>query len=254
MKQVIYYFLTTVILLGRAGPGGAEEKKLQTTLDVTYMSRLMDKGGKYYGEQGGLLETVGIDLWGTGFGAKIGHREATSGGYVNKERFDYVLYYGCSLLQGQVGETSAQLSAIYHQFPDEPKEAGNYYEWELALAWPNLLPCGLVPNYVAACEYAAGSGYGNRAASGWYHQFGLAYAMDCEGLQNSLDLSAHVAYRDGLGGGPVDHDWSHANFGVSTAFAAPGGLTLVPAINYEIAMDKSVIDADFVYFVLSVKK
>ncbi len=63
-----------------------------------------------------------------------------------------------------------------------------------------------------------------------------------------------TAFRDGLGGGPVDHDRSHANFGVSTAFAAPGGLTLVPAINYEIAMDKSVIDADFVYFVLSVKK
>jgi len=46
-------------------PAQAEEKKLGATANVTYMSRLMDKGGEYYGKQGGLLEGVYLDLWGT---------------------------------------------------------------------------------------------------------------------------------------------------------------------------------------------
>ena len=34
----------------------AEEGKLSGTFDVTYMSKLMDKGGEYYGQQGGAVD------------------------------------------------------------------------------------------------------------------------------------------------------------------------------------------------------
>ena len=110
--------IVAVILLGIAGVGLAEEGRLGATFDITYMSKLMDKGGEYYGQKGGLLETIDIDLWGTGFGVAVGHREAMSSGYVNKERFDYKIYYGNSLFDGETYKTDYKLNWIYHHHPD----------------------------------------------------------------------------------------------------------------------------------------
>jgi hypothetical protein len=81
--------LIVVLFLFVGGMAHAEEGQLSGVFDVTYMSKLMDKGGEFYRQQGGLLETIDLDLWGTGFGMAVGHREATASGYVNAERFDY---------------------------------------------------------------------------------------------------------------------------------------------------------------------
>jgi hypothetical protein len=245
--------MIVLVMLSTGGLAQAEEGKLQTTLDVTYMSKLMDKGGEYYGQQGGLLETLDLDLWGTGFGAAIGHREATSSGYVNKERLDYKLYYGSSLLDGEAYKTDYKLNWIYHHFPDQARNVGNYQEWEFAFSWPDLLPGELVPSYVACYEYPAGSNYGNRGSTGWWHLFGLGYKLDIAELPNPLDISAHLGYRDGLGGGAVDHDWSHATLGISTAFELAENLTFVPGLYHQISMDDSVTKGDVTYVALSLK-
>ncbi|MHC5060521.1 MAG: hypothetical protein ACYTFK_05505, partial [Planctomycetota bacterium] len=72
--------LVVFLLLSTTDLAQAEEGKLSAVFDITYMSKLMDKGGEFYGQQGGFLQTIDVDLFGTGFGVAVGRREATSGG------------------------------------------------------------------------------------------------------------------------------------------------------------------------------
>jgi hypothetical protein len=252
MKHLVI-LLIAGILLSSAAPAQAEDGPLAATLDVTYMSTLMDKGGQYYGQQGGLLETLDVDLWGSGFGAAVGHREATASGYVNKERLDYKVYYSSHLWDSEDYKTDYKFNWIYHHFPDQARNVGNYQEWEFAFSWPDILPGGLVPSYVACYEYPAGSNYGNRGSTGWWHLFGLGYKLDIAELPNPLDISAHLSYRDGLGGGAVDHDWSHATLGISTPFEITNNLTFTLGLFHQISMDDSVCKDDVTYSVLGLK-
>jgi hypothetical protein len=50
-------------------------------------------------------------------------------------------------------------------------------------------------------------------------------------------LCAELWYNDGLGGADVDHDWSHAVFGVSTDFELAENLLVTPGLYYQISMD-----------------
>lgn len=266
--------LMAVILSGIAGPAKAEEssiadqgegaKKLDITFDITYMSKLMDKGGEYYGQQGGLLETLDLYFRGSGFGVAVGHREATSSGYVNRERFDYALYYGSSLFDDHAYKTNYKLVWVYHDFPDQPRNVGNYYEYVMSLSWDELFPWGIRPFYTMAYETPAGRGYGNRASSGFWHQFGLDCGVKIPGLpglpsasgepkDQVCHFSADIAYRDGLGGGAVDHDWSHVTLGVSTAFQITENMSFVPGLYHQISMDDSVAKGDVTYVSLSMK-
>jgi hypothetical protein len=247
------YLLIAVILLSIVSIGYAEEKKLSGTFDVTYMSKLMDKGGEYYGQQGGLLETLDLDLWGSGFGVAVSHREAMASGYVNKERFDYVLHYGSSVFDGEAYKTNLALAWVFHHFPDQARSVGNYYEYVLSASWDELLPWDLVPSYTMAYETPAGSGYGNKSSAGFWHNFGLSYALNTEELPNAVKLSVDAAYRDGLGGGAVDHDWTHVTFGASTSFDITESVSFVPGLYHQVSMDDSVTKRDVTYASISMK-
>jgi len=85
--------LAVVVCLSFIGLAKAEEKKITTTFDLTYMSKYMSKGGESYGQKGGLFKTISFDFWDSGFGTSVKHRNSTSSGYVDKQRFDYTLYY-----------------------------------------------------------------------------------------------------------------------------------------------------------------
>lgn len=255
--------LVAAVLLSTAGLAQGEDK-IGATFDITYMSKLMDKGGEYYGQKGGFLQTLDLDLWGTGFGVAVGHREAISSGYVNKERFDYVIHYGNSMFDGETYKTNYSLAWIFHQFPDQPRSTGNYYEYVLALSWDELLPGGLCPNYTMAYETPAGHGYGNRNSAGFWHLFGLSCGVKVPGLpglpsssdgSTDLDckLSVEAAYRDGMGGGATDHDWSHMTLGASTKFQVSECLSFVPGLYHQISMDDSVCKGDVTYASLSLK-
>ncbi len=245
--------LLTALLLGTAGSVRAEEaKELGVSLEETFMSKLLDKGGNYYGSKSAILSTAEFDLWDTGFGLAVWHRRANSSGFENKERLSFKAYYFNSLYAGQTYQMDYKLNWLYHNFPDQPKKAGNYNEMELAIACPSLFSGGLVPSYALVYEHPAHGHYANRASSGWYHQFGLGYDWTVPQLSDQvLHLSADVAYRDGLGGGPVDHDWSHASFGVCTAFKINSQLSFTPGLYHQISMDDSVNTGDETYSVFS---
>ena len=244
--------LIAAVLLSAAGPAWAREDKLAVTFDLTYMSKYMSKGTEAYGQKGALFKTIDLDLYGTGFGVIVKHRNATSSGYVDKQRFDYRPYCKSGLFEGKPYATNYNISVGYEHYPGLARSKANTtFEWIFKFSWPNILPQGLVPNYTAHYEYPAGSGYNYSHITGWVHRFGLGYDLNILELPKPLHLSSEVAYTDGLGG--KAHDWSYATFGASTRFKISGGLCFVPGLYHQISLDDSVCKRDVTYCILSMK-
>lgn len=253
MKKRI--LLTITLLLFITGMAQAEEDQLGVTLDLTYSSKWLSKGFYGYGQQGALFKTVDLDLYGTGFGVKVTHRNATSSGYVDKQRFDYRPYYKSTLFEDETYATNYNLGVGYEHYTGLARNVANTtLEWILALSWPNIIPEGIVPQYIAHYEYPAGSGYLHDDVTGWVHRFGLGYNLDSFELPAPLHISGEVAYNDGLGGQTKDHDWSYACFGLSTKYNLTDNMTFVPGIYHQITIDKSTNpDKDVTYCILSMK-
>jgi len=245
--------LIVIFTLGAAGLAHAQEDKLGVTLDLTYMSKWLSKGAEAYGQQGALFKTIDIDLYGTGFGVKVIHRNAIGSGYVDKQRFDYRPYYKSQFFEGKPYATNYNISVGYvHYLGLARDKANTTFEWVFAFSWPDILPGGLVPSYIVHYEYPAGSNYRYSYITGWVHRFGLGYDLEVPELPEPLHLSSEVAYTDGLGG--AAHDWSYATFGVSTKFKITENLSFVPGLYQQISMDDSVCKRDDVtYCKLSMK-
>lgn len=245
--------LIAVLLLSMAGAVQAEEGQLGVTLDLTYVSRWLSRGSEVYSEDGAFFETIALDLYGTGFGVAVTHHAATGGGWVDKSRYDYQVFYGNTLFDDKAYKTKYKVKWDYWNWYDRPKKIGDVQVLTFAFSWPELLGGGLVPKYIAQYDYPAGSGYNNRKSAGWIHLFGLGYKLNVPELSEPLNLSAEISYRDGTGGGTKDHDWSHATLGVSTKFKISENLSFVPGVYHQISMDDSVCRRDITYCKLSMK-
>jgi len=247
--------LVTLLLLVAAGPAQAQENELGVTLDLSYWSKWQSKGVSVYGRQGGLFKSIDLDLYGTGFGLNVMHRNATSSGYVDSQRFDYRPYYKSTLFKDETYATNYNLSVGYERYTGLARNKANTtYEWIFAFTWPNLIPDGIVPKYQVHYEYPASGGDINRNVTGWVHRFGLGKNIEVDILPQALNISGEIAYTDGLGGNTIDHDWSFAAFGLSTKFNLTDNLTFVPCVYHQITMDKSINpDKDLTYCVLSMK-
>jgi len=250
MRRV--WFVCVVILLWAAGAMGAEEKKLGITFDLTYTSKWMSKGIEAYGQQGGLFKTLDFDFWGTGFGTKVTHRNATSSGYVNAERFDYRPYFKSILFKDTPAQTNYNISAGYEHYTDHPRKLANTtWEWIFAFSWPNLFGGKLVPSYIAHYEYPAGVNQAFRNVTGWVHRLIVGYDVDCPELGAPLHLSTEVAYNDGLAGRV--HDWAYVTLGASTKFEIRENMTFVPGLYHQLSMDDSIAKRDVTYTMLSLR-
>ena len=255
MKKGI--LLIAVLFLFVEGSIQAEEGNLGVTLDLQYRSKWLSKGAEAYGQQGAFFKTIDLDLYGTGFGVKVTHRNDTASAYVNKQRFDYRPYYQSVLFEDQSYATNYNISAGYEHYPGLARNVSNTtWEWILAFSWPNIMPEGLVPSYIAHYEYAAGGNYtkpsGADMPSGWVHRFILGYDLETPQTPVPIHLSSEVAYTDGLGG--AAHDWSYATFGASTKFEITENLAFVPGVYHQVSMDDSVCRRkDVTYCILSMR-
>jgi len=245
--------LSVAIILSTMPAAGAEEKKkLGVALDLTYTSKWMSKGVEAYGQKGGLFKTIDLDYYGTGFGTKITHRNATSSGYVNSKRFDYRPYFKSLLFKDAPHQMNYNISVGYEHYTDTPRKLANTtWEWIFAFSWPNLFGGKLVPSYVAHYEYPDGSNQAFRSLTGWDHRFILGYDLDNPDLPAPLHLSSEVAYNDGLAGRVSD--WSYATFGVSTKLDINENMAFVPGVYYQLSMDDSICKRDVTYAMLSMK-
>ncbi|MHC4582927.1 MAG: hypothetical protein ACYS3N_00260 [Planctomycetota bacterium] len=257
--------LAALLLLPVAGIAQAEDGQLGVTLDLTYASRWMSRGRPVWGDSGGFFETIDLDLYGTGLGVAVTHRSATGGGWVNKQRLEYTVYYGGTILDGYGDSfltsgaccTKFKVNWIYKNWYDNPRNLSNVQAWVLALSWPKILNTeGLVPYYVATYDAPAGSDYKSPAlhsAAGWVHRFGLGYDLELAELPAPLHLSSDIAFTDGFRLN-ADHDWSYVTFGIQSTFKIDENTSFIPRLYYQISMDESVNqDKDVTYCVLSMK-
>jgi len=269
MKKGI--LLAAVILLGTAGFAQAQEE-LSGTIDVTYLSAYIWRGFDLYpgahGE-GAIQPSIDLDLYGTGLGLNVLWSRANTGkvknlSFENAEEIDLTLSYSSSLYEYETYATDYAVGWVYYNYPDQPKEGSasdvrsNAQEFFASLSWPEIYPEGVVPSYTIIRIWASESGAYDHDLSGWAHIFGLGYDLPVEGLlpdipEQILHLSAAMVYNEGMGGPGVDHDWSHAVFGVSTDFDLGNDLTFCPGVYYQSSWEDTVNDSDELWCSLSVR-
>ena len=228
-----------------------DEPTLNVTTDITYVSKWLSKGFPVYGSHGGVFSTIGLDFYQTGFGLNVTHRNATSGGYVDKQRFDYRPYFKSIFFDDESYATKYNISAGYEYYYGLARyKANTTWEWIFDFSWPDLMPCGLVPRYTAHYEYPVSGGDINRKVAGWAHRFRLGYNLNTPDLPIPLHLSSELVYNDGLGG--LTHDWTHATIGVSTNLDIAENVILTPSLYYQISMDDAINTSDELYTMIGI--
>ena len=229
-----------LVILAMSPVVQAQEKKLGVTFDVTYASKWMSRGRSVWGADGGFFETIDLDFWGSGFGAVVTHQSSTGNKWVNKQRFEYGVYYRNSFFDDSVFKTNYKAKWLYKNWYDNPRNKGNLQALVFNFSWPDILPVeNLNPYGTVYYDYPAGSNYDlPKHYAGWVYLFGLGYDLGVEGLPGPVRLTADIAYTDGMRA--ADHDWSYATFGASTALKLTDNLSFVLGIYHQLTMDESV--------------
>ena len=259
MKKGI--LLAAVILLSTAGLVQAQENELGVTLGVKYMSRFIWRGFDIYSNNHSAIRPfIDIDFYGTGFGANITHSRGFGGGLEDKEKLNYTLYYRNKLFEGETYTTNYKVGWVYYNYPDRPSSSADLQEGFASFSWPEICPAGIVPKYTIVRMWPAESEANDRNNGGWWHLLGFGYDLSVPGFlpdtpEQILHLSVETAYNDSVyrGGKTVDHDWSHAAFGISTNFDLGNDLTFTPGIYYQSSWDDSVNPSDEYWTTLTVK-
>lgn len=187
MRTIKILLISAVLLFSKVclAADNAHEKKLGVTFDLTYTSKWLSKGIEAYGSKGGLFKSVDFDFYGTGFGLKVTHRNATSSGFVDSQRIDYRPYLKGSLFDNTKYLIKYDIGVSYESYTGLSRNKANTtYEWMNSFYFPNLLSCGLVPGYIFYYEYPASSGNANRRNNGAVHAFLLGYDMKVPELKN----------------------------------------------------------------------
>ena len=242
--------LIAVVIFTAVGLATAGDNKLGITIDATYVSRYIWRGMDIYPNNHSAIQpSVSIDFYGTGFGLNAWWSRANRSGFENSEEIDYTLCYCNSLFKDESYATEYAIGWIYYSYPHEPKRVANMQEVYASLSWPNICPGGLVPSYTTVCTWPGKSESDVSDCSGWVHIFGLCYELPVPGFlagakEQILHLSAEAVYNDGAYGAAIDHDWSHAVFGISTSFDLGGNLIFTPGFYYQSSWDDSVNTSD----------
>jgi len=258
--------VVVVILLSTAGLVQAQEGQLSGTIDVTYMSRYIWRGFDIYPDEHSAIQpSISLNLWDTGFGAKVfmsmangGHNNGTLGVDGTDEWLDCTLSYSNSVSANETYQMNYTVGWTYYSFPKVQRKYMDLQECFASVAWPNICPAGIVPSYtIVALWPSHESSTLNKSmdVSGWIHVVGLGYGLTVPGLtagtpEQVINLSAAAVYNEGVLG--ADHDWSHAVFGASTSFDLGNDLTFTPGIYYQSSWEDSVNTSDEYWTSLSV--
>ncbi|MCH2155011.1 MAG: hypothetical protein MK080_03310 [Opitutales bacterium] len=237
--------VTSILFLIQAAR--AVDIDLNGSADVTYMSRLMDKGGKYYGDEAALLQSVHLNIGDTGLGITVAHRSALGGEFAAKERIDYKIGYGNTVFDGEAFQVNYGMGWVYHHHHNGGSVYPNYHEWELSLKFPKLLPGGWVPSYKIAAEHGIGD---TIADADFWHQFAISKSFEFESIPAPIGFFADIAYRDGLGG---INAWTHVTVGLDTQFEIIESLSLASAVYHQFSLSDELTDEDVTYAVVSLK-
>ena len=157
------------------------------------------------------------------------------------------------MFDGMMYKTDYKLEWHHEHYTDiDRHKANTTQEASLHLSWPDLCPSGIVPRYATVYETPVFGGRSNRNGAGWVHLFGLGYDLEVAELPNPLNLGWDIVYNDGLGSG-MPHDWAYSTLSAKTKMAVAENLSLIPAVYYQITMDKATADDDILYSTVSMK-
>ena len=262
--------LLTAIMLSASSFAQAQEGELSGTLSFTYMTKSIFYGFDYYpDDHSGYLTALDLDLYGTGVGVNVFWARAISAPFENAETLGTGLYYGNNLWEDEAYGTDYKLGWNYWGYPDEPRggsasmkcQAAHMHEFYVTLSWPRACPMGVVPSYTVLSMWPADRDSAARKNTGWGHIVGLGCDFIVPGLlpdtpEQKVHLSAEAVYNDGFApgvvvgaaSGTVDHDWSHALFGISTDFNITESLAFTPAFYYQSSWEDTVNTEDQWWF------
>ena len=264
MKRINILSVTSIVVFTMAAMTAAQEqqleqqkKKLGITLDATYVSRYLWRGFDCYPKNHSAFQpSIDLDLYGTGFGINIWSSMANRSGFEDYKELDYTLYYYNSFFKDETYVTNYKIGWVYYSYPGMSRDAANMQEIFTTFSWPKILPFGVVPSYTAACLWAAERESDVRQYGGWFHIFGLGYDLNLPKLLPNTDkqvvhLSMDIVYNDGAycpsdttKYTSVDHDWSHAVFGISAPLCLSENLTFTPGFYYQSSWEDSVNEHD----------
>ncbi len=266
--------LAAVALFCMAGLVQAQDDPLGVTVDATWVSKHLWYGVDILDDKGAFQPSVDLDLFGSGFSVNVWASYPTAAGDMNKgggsagtsrvdaTRYDYTVAYSTVFCEGEPGAVAVTAHGRYYDFIDQPDQAGDAHEVGVQIALPELCEAGVVPSYfVGRIWPAAGKTSGGKPDlpmdyDGWVHIFGLSYDWKLPGLtpdtpEQVVSFSAAAVYNDGFtdnAAGTVDHDWSHALFGISTSFELAENVHLTPAVYYQSSWEDSVNPEDELVF------
>lgn len=251
MKNVL---LTAMVVLCGLVPTASAMDVFGTdvgvTADLTFMSRYIWRGFNRMGSSPVWQPGVDFNL-GNGYGASILASYAHNGGHVNATEYQYSLYYGCSVLDGEIWKTDYRLGWRYYDYIDMPTKGVDFQELFLEMKMPDLIGSGLVPhiNYYYLWQARSGRSTGSpfidnignlglnnwKVKSGSIVQTGFDYNFTLEDIPDMpLTFSWDIVYNDGAGHPLVTHDWTHMLWGLKTDIQCPmTGGKLTPAIYFQ---------------------
>ena len=267
--------LTAVIVLGTSSFVQAQEGQLSGTISLSYLNKYIWRGFDYYGDDHSAYRAdLDVDLYGTGFGVEVLWARPFSAPLENSETLGVGLYYGNSCYQDETYVTDFKIGWAYYGYPDEPRngnptsmrgQAADMQELYLTLSWPKICPAGVVPSYTIVDMWPSEGKSRARNNAGLLHILGLGYDFDVPGVlpdtpEQKVHLSAETVYNSGAApgtipgpgvtGSKIDHDWSHALFGISTDFNLTESLVFTPALYYQSSWEDSVNTEDQCWFTL----
>jgi hypothetical protein len=266
MKQVVFL----IAALAVTAPAWAQDWEgdllgikgdLHGSVGVSWDSKYLWRGFDIYDDKSVLHLLADVSLFDTGFGVSVAGHDAATGGFEDKERWDFTAYYQNSLFKDQPYLTQYRFGWVYYGYPElNAGESLNLQEAHMILSWPNILPIkGLCPSYALITMWQANELSRLADGNGWLHIFMLDYGFSIPSLvpgkadTQTVKLHSELVYNDGFSPTPAvpvndwrivhpnpDSDWSDAVFGASTDFNCGYGITLTPAIYYQVTMDKSI--------------
>ncbi len=257
-----------VVVFAIGGIGWAAEGDIGVDIDATWVSKYIWHGFDRLDDKAAFQPSINVDL-GSGFSVGVwsSYAGSSKGGgsisTVDATELRYILTYNNSAFAGEAYQMDYAVNWLYYDFIDRPSNVADFQEINVALAFPQICPGGIVPRYTAIYLWPAeGSGPSN-GVTGWMHQFGVDYDIAVgEIIPNNPEqvftFSWDITYNDGAGaigpGGPADvgisdrsnpdHDWSHMTWGLSTEIACPFGGTFRPGIYYQTSMEDTVNNQD----------
>lgn len=256
MKKI----LALVVLCGLVPAASAVDvfgTDVGVTVDVEFMSRYIWRGYNQMGSSPVWRPGVDLDLGG-GFGASLLASYANNAGHVNDTEYQWTLYYGGSVMEGDAWKTDYTTGWRYYQYIDGPQKGGigspaHMQELFVEMEMPQLVGAGVVPRIGTYYTWQSRSGAypqtpEDKFGSAWFFVPGFDYNLSIPELPEfPMTFSWDITYATGFYG---DNEWSHMTWGLKSDIDCPmTGGKIVPQLYFQNTFDASMNETgrDYLY-------